>query len=94
MLNSTSVDILIDTGAEVNVLPSSIGVPVKIDPCTATVQAWGKFNIPVRGKATCTVTYKGKTVAADFLVVDLPRGKGTSLPLFSLELCQRLDMIS
>ena len=93
LINDVCVDILIDTGAEVSVLPLSLGVPVDLKPCAAAVQAWGKFDIPVCGRATCTVNYKGRTIAADFIVVNFPASKRKMLPLFNLELCQRLGMI-
>ena len=75
-------------GAEVNVLPSSIGVPADLKLCTVAVQAWRKFDIPVRGRVTCTVSYKRKTVMTDFIIVDLPKSRSTMLPLFILELSQ------
>ena len=74
-------------------LLSSAGVPTDLQLCTVAVQAWGKFDIPVRGKATCDVNYKGKTVRAEFIIVTLPKGRNTMLQLFSHELCQRLGMI-
>ena len=73
LINGVCLDILIDKGAEVSVLPSSAGVPTDLQPCTVAVQAWGKFDIPVRGKATCDVNYKGKTVWTEFIIVALPK---------------------
>ena len=86
LINDVCVNILIDTGAEVSILPLSLGVPVGLKPCAAAVQAWGKFNIPVCGLATCTVNYKGRTIATDFIVVNFPASKGTMLPLFNLSI--------
>ena len=91
-INNKSQTIIIDTGAEANVLTTSLGIPLELSPSLASVQAWGKFNIPVSGKATCSVSYNGKEVNAEFLVVDLP-GDANSLPLFSLKLSRELGMI-
>ena len=71
LINGVCLDILIDTGAEVNVLPSSAGIPTDLQLCSVTVQAWEKFDIPVCGKATCDVNYKGKTVRVEFIIVIL-----------------------
>ena len=93
LINGVCLDILVDTGAEVNVLLSSAVVPTDLQLCTVAVQAWGKFNIPVCGKVTCDVNYKGKTIRVEFIIVTLPKDRNTMLPLFSHELCQRLGMI-
>ena len=135
LINGVCLDILIDAGVEVNILPLSAGVPTDLQPCTVAVQSWGKFDIPVREKATCDVNYKGKTVRllafqqekgdthnaiqegikliyeklvnilkqtgvtpmeikkAEFIIVTPLKDRNTMLPLFSLEICQRLGMI-
>jgi len=91
-INGTEATINIDTGADVSVFPSSLGVPVSLRPSLANVQAWGRVGIPVLGKAKCDVKYKGKEVSAEFVVVEL-NDNLRSLPLFSLSLSRQLGMV-
>ena len=92
VMNGKEVTILIDTGADVNVLPWNSGVPIDLQSSSARVQAWGQYDIPVIGKTRCVVSYKGMEVQAEFTVVKLS-DNATAIPLFSLPLCQKLGMI-
>lgn len=91
-INGRQATILIDTGADLNILPSNTGVNVQLQPSKARVQAWGQYDIPVLGKAKCVVIYKNKELEADFIVVQM-RNHAITMPLFSLPLCRELGMI-
>ena len=94
LINDMCVDILIDTRCWSRCIAFVTWVPVDVKPCTAAVQAWGKFDIPVCGRATCThELQKVELLQQDFIIVKFPASNGKMLPLFNLELCQCLRMI-
>ena len=88
MLNEQKVSILIDTGAEVNVLPKDWVKDIEIQPTQTVIKAWGNFPILVLGRATISVRYDSKFVFVDVFGVDLP--SSIVLPLLSFELCREL----
>ena len=82
-INGYDVSIIVDTGADLNILPSNLGVPLTLSQSSSRVRAWGQFEVPVLGKASCVVSYRGKSVTAEFTVVQL-RDNVSTMPLFSL----------
>ena len=92
VINDQQVSILIDTGAEVNVLPRDCVHGIDIQPTMTSIKAWGNFPIPVLGTTYVSVRYKSVTVRAFFHVVDLPSSAVT--PLFSFELCKDLGLMA
>ena len=90
-INEQQVEVLIDTGAEVNILPASTVSDINIQPTSVTVSAWGNFPLQVIGETICSVTYKNMSVRAKFIIV---KGVATNnLPLFSTSLCRQLHML-
>lgn len=89
-IDGKSLDILIDTGSEHNVIPKYC-----IDQCTSFVstdnelKAVGKFPLQVVGMADLRILYGNKSTIASFLVIE----DELSFPLFSYQLCLELGMM-
>ena len=90
-LNGISTDILIDTGASVNIIPEGIIPLINMRPTTARVSAWGNFPVPVIGEITVTVNYNSQTLSDTFIVV---KPNCPCMPLFSAKLCRNLGILS
>lgn len=89
-INDTPVEVMVDTGAEVCVLPSWVQIPIDLKPTSARIQVWGKFDIPTIGETVCTVKYKNKEVTCKFIVV---KNEVNSIPLLSLSVSRKLGMM-
>ena len=92
LINGEKVKILIDTGAQVNVLPENVVHDLELRPTAVTLSTWGQFPLTVLGETVCQVTYGNVTVETVFIVVKL-HNKG-SLPLFSTDLCRQLKLLN
>ena len=92
LMNEQSVSVLIDTGADVNVLPKDCLSHLEIRPTSATIKAWGNFPIPVLGTAMIAVQYGSEKIPAEFFVVDLPSSVVT--PLLNFALCKDLGLMA
>ena len=90
-INGQEVEVLIDTGAQVNILPQSCIRDLDMGPSAVKVSAWGDFPLEVAGETVCEVRYKDIAVRAKFVVVKLAtRG---NMPLFTAKLCSELRML-
>ena len=90
-INDHTINVIIDTGAECNVLPNVLP-NLDISPTSSTVKAWGNFPLPVLGTTECVVRYGSQATVAKFYVIDVC---DTSLkPLISLPLCKSLGLLS
>ena len=93
-INGQPVSILMDTGAQVNVLLYGLLCNLWIQPTEVKVATWGQFHLNVVGESWCKVAYRDTTVQTQFVVVQLPtdiQGK-TCLTLFSSKLCNQLHI--
>ncbi len=90
MLHSRSIQALVDTGAQRNVLPLKLVPPgVLLNPSEANLYAFGGSRISVVGELEETVTYGSHTTIANFVVADV----STSYALLSASLCKSLHIL-
>ena len=90
MLNGRPTRALIDTGAEVNVLPRHL-LPgdCVVHASPAKLQAYGKHFLTVFGETECEVHFNNERVHANFLVVDALN----DFALFTGDLCMSLKLL-
>ena len=89
-IDSHQMCIVIDTGAQCNILPSYIVPNIKTTPTTVKVTAFSNHPIRVIGEITHSVTYRHTTLITNFIIVDTAPNQ---VPLFSVQLCQQLGML-
>ena len=92
ILDGKPTEAIIDTGAAVNVLPSSVLTPQsELSPSSVKLSAWGCHPLQVLGELRCHVQYKDVSVEDNFVVVS---DDSFSPPLLSPSLCRKLNMLS
>lgn len=69
MLNDTPVTCLIDTGAEINILPSHISIKGTVFPTKISVKAYGAHPLVCIGQIETNVCYNSIYVTDKFVVV-------------------------
>ena len=86
LLNDIPVDAVVDTGAQVNVLPVGLlpNMP-ELQESNVIIRTWGSFQLPILGSAELIVKYNDCVTSDKFFIADV---SGTdSKPLLSLPLC-------
>jgi len=97
VIDGKTVNCLVDTGAQVNVLPKSklnIINSQNIQPAKVILKAWGNYPLTVLGAVTCSVGYKGRVVSDTFYVVDVDGKHAEVKPLLTYELSKELGLIA
>ena len=75
-INGRELEILCDTGAELNVLPSHCMPDLSLEKAAhVSISAWGNFQLPVLGSSHFSVSYDGHTVLM------IPSTSSSPLPL-------------
>ena len=92
-VNGRELEILCDTGAELNVLPSHCMPDLSLEKAAhVSISAWGNFQLPVLGSALCSVSYDSRTVDDTFYIIESTSSR--TLPLFTYDLCRKLGIIA
>ena len=89
----TDVSYMLDTGAQVNVLPEKVYRTLtkrpRLSPTKAKLTAYDGGNIPVQGKCITHINQgSNKTVPVQFFVV-----KTEAFPIIGLKTCEQLNLI-
>ena len=92
MVASRELEILCDTGAELNVLSSHYMPDLSLEKAHVSISAWGNFQLPVLGSARCFVSCEGRTVDDTFYIIESTSSR--TLPLFTYDLCRKLGIIA
>ena len=91
-LNGCKVRVLIDTGAECNVVPRHAVENVALQPTQVKISAWGNFPIHVLGTTQLKVAYKDTCVSDEFYVVETPHSNEMKT-LISYQLSRKLGIM-
>lgn len=89
--NAVSVESLIDTGSEVNIISRSHVCNVTLSSTPAKILACGIFPLQFLSKANLNISYRGQRTVATFYVID--NSSHVPLPLLSYSLCLSLGTI-
>ncbi|XP_048239746.1 uncharacterized protein K02A2.6-like [Haliotis rufescens] len=91
-INGTQVTLKLDSGADMNVMGysqwSKLQYQPPLEPAKVNLKAYGGTNVPVKGQAEVTITYKGKPYKTVFAVT--PDNHRSSL---GVQDCERLNLI-
>lgn len=90
LIDDKLYSVILDSGAEVNVMPRYLMPDKTLTSTKVRIKSWGNFDIPVLGSTVCKVTCNSHEIFATFFVVDI----AAMQPLFSLTLLRQLDLIS
>ena len=95
VVNNNMVKLLVDTGAKVSVCgmkqAAQWGLLEKMVPSSIKIHPYKSEPIPIRGTATCAVSFKGRTVPVEFHILPgscepiLSGNKGLQLKIISIE---------
>lgn len=95
-INGQSVSAIIDTGAEISVIPRDVLIQKSISslsdiaPCNIkTITVYGGSKLQVLGEVNCTCRYGDKEVQTTLFVIDTD----DSNILLSSDLCAKLDLL-
>jgi len=91
LLNNCEVNIKIDTGAEVNVLPASLCKKLNLKPvaCNVKIEAFGGFVVKPLGKINVALRNDKIKINTNFIVVE-----NETKPILGLIDCKRLGYVN